>query len=61
MDGVLERPGSTYLFFGNLMIFLCTADDAEYRYVFTGLIDRFQQKGLPAIMNRYEKLTTLER
>lgn len=55
IDGEIERPGSTYLFFGNLMIFFALLMVLN-KYVFTGLINRFQHGALPAIMNRYERL-----
>jgi multidrug efflux pump len=49
------NPGTTYLFFGNLLLFFAVLILLN-RYVFDGLIHRFQNRALPWIMAHYENL-----
>ncbi|MFT3682442.1 MAG: efflux RND transporter permease subunit [Ferruginibacter sp.] len=49
------KPGSTYHFFGNLLLFFAVLVLFN-RYVLDGAIHKFQNKALPWIMSHYENL-----
>ncbi len=49
------NAGSTYFFFGNLLIFFALMVIVN-RYLLKGWIDNFQQRALPWIMTHYERL-----
>jgi len=51
----LVKPGSTWHFFGNLLLFFAVLGVFN-RYVLDGAIHRFQYKALPWIMSHYESL-----
>ena len=51
----MVKPGSAYLFFGNLLIFFALLILLN-RFVFDPVIHSFQNKVLPWIMSHYENL-----